>query len=278
MSIQSLDDYLKTGMGSSAEHGMDNWTNKSASDNLFSGIWDMNQDSLGTKDPYLQGHARVFIPKSCVFMEKLGKWELFKNLVEKNFKGFTGLADLQINTEQIAAGYNGNEYAVATGIQKDNTTFNIKLQEMAGSPVRKSLESWVTGMKDPDTGLSHYHGLIADGTLEYSARNHTCEILYVVLDPSHSKVEFAALITNAFPTKVPLSFYDYNQNDHGLTEIDIEFRGTLHIGKAVMELAQSYIEDIKNMPSYYNYAPSGTLSNTTPDASQFTQADAYNNM
>ena len=70
MSIQSLDDYLKTGMGSSAEHGMDNWTTKSASDNLFSGIWDMNQDSLGTKDPYLQGHARVFIPKSCVFILK----------------------------------------------------------------------------------------------------------------------------------------------------------------------------------------------------------------
>lgn len=272
-----LNDYLNSGMGASAEHGMTQWTDKSKSDNLFSGIWDMNQDNLGTKDPYVQGYARVFMTSPCVFMDKLQKWELFKNFCEKNFKAFTGLSDLQLNTEQVAAGYNGNEYPVATSMTKDNTTFTLKLQEMQGSPVRKSLETWVTGIKDPDTGLQHYHGLIADGTLESSARNHTCEILYVVTDPSGTKVEFAALITNAFPTKVPLSFYDYNQNDHGLTELDIEFRGCLHMGLAVMNIAQIFIDEFKSMPGYYNYMGGSQFGSTSPAASDFTQADAFSN-
>ena len=43
---------------------------------------------------------------------------------------------------------------------KDETNeITVKILEFAGSPMREYIEMWLTGVSDPNSGFTHYHGL-----------------------------------------------------------------------------------------------------------------------
>jgi len=236
-------------------------------DNLFAGVWRLDQSNLNKFDPFITGYALIIWTKLPAFFDADTKKQ-FQALTEKNFKSYSGISNINIGTDNITAGFTGNEIGVATSIQKENTSFTLKHQELAGSPVRELYQFWVTGIRDFETGLAHYHGKIESGELQYSMKNHTGEMLYIVTDPSMavggaSGIEFAAYYTNCFPTSIPQDHLNYSSNDHSLPELDIEFRGNYHQSKEINELAVEAMKSyaIKKRFGDYNLGGSVNVSN-----------------
>ena len=120
--------------------------NVTKDDNIFTGVWNLNQNNLTKYDPYISGYAFIVWTKLPAFMTKdkdtkLGTQDIdtaFKILTEKNFKSLSGVGDITLGVEDITHGFAGNAYGVATGISKENTSFSITHQELAGSPMTAS--------------------------------------------------------------------------------------------------------------------------------------------
>ena len=233
-------------------------------DNLFAGVWRLDQTNLAEFDPFIQGYAFIMWTKLPAFFDTVNAAPQFKSLTEKNFKAFSGISDMTLGVEDITTGFAGNAYGVATNIQKENTSFTLTHYELAGSPIRELYQYWITGIRDPETGLAHYHGKIEDG-MEYSAKNHTGELLYVVTDPSGaaggvSGIEFACYYTNVMPTKIPQDHLNYSSGDHGLVEIQIDFRGNYHQSGEINSLAKTAMEAYKINKKFGDYGLNNTLT------------------
>jgi len=225
--------------------------------NLFTGVWNLSQENLDKFDPFIQGYAFFIWTKLPVFFEEAFKQQ-FKALTEKNLKSLSGISDMTLGDESLSIGFAGNEYPVATNITKENTSFSLSHYELQGSPIRELYDYWVRGIRDPETGLAHYHGKIESGDLEYSAKNHTGECLYVVTDPSgavggSTGIEYAAYFTNVFPLKIPMDHLNYSSGDHSSTEITIEFRGNYHAGKDINTFAIQAMDAYKITKQFGQY-------------------------
>jgi hypothetical protein len=239
-------------------------------DNLFTGVWRLDQSNLNKFDPFVGGYAGIVWTQLPAFWDKAdsgsGMTAQFKALTERNFKAFSGIGDLTLDTDALSTGFAGNELPVATNIKKENTTFTIKHYELAGSPIRELYQYWITGIRDPETGLATYHGAIANGMV-YSMKNHTAELLYIVTDPSFAiggaiGIEFACYYTNVFPTKIPQDHLNYSSGDHAITEIDQEFRGNYHQSSAINNLAVTAMKSYTITKTYGDYnAFTSTTSN-----------------
>lgn len=236
-----------------------------AKEDFFQGTWNVHQDAVERYDPFISGYAFIYWTKLPAFLSdgkvsdyyanhlNLGDMkmaELFKHMTMKNFKSLDGIGDIELGAEAITAGFTGNEMNVASNITKGNTEFTLKHQELSGSPIRLMYQYWVDGIRDMDTGIAHYQGA---ENLAYSQANHTGELLYIVTDPSGGQlansVEFAAYFTNVFPTRVPMGHLNYQSGEHGFTEIDIPFKGIMHVSNKVNELA---IKNIKKIADFRN--------------------------
>lgn len=232
-----------------------------STDNLFAGVWRLDQGNLDRFDPFITGYAFIMWTKLPAFFDNDIKSQ-FQSLTEKNFKAYSGLGDQTLNTEELTHGFAGMQLPVPTNLTIENTQFTIRHQELAGSPIRELYQYWITGIRDPKTGLATYHGKIADGTLEYSMKNHTAELLYVVTDPSgavggSNGIEFACYYTNVFPIRIPQDHLNYTAGDHGLVEIDMEFRGNFHQSREINELAVAAMEKYRILKSYGDFSVRG---------------------
>ena len=225
-------------------------------DNLFSGVWHLDGDHLERIDPFIGGYAFIVWTKVPAFFDTYAETQL--RATERNFKGLSGIGDFSVTTEDMTHGFAGNAIGVATSIQKENTSFSLTHQELKGSPVREIFDYWVSGIHDPETGLATYHGAISSGQLEFSMKNHTGELLYIVTDPSGgvngNGIEAAFYFTNVFPTKIPMDHLNYQSGDHSLAEISMDFRGTLHKSHQINELAQKFLKHNAISQSYNRHA------------------------
>jgi len=246
----------------------ENGANKStkidySKDNLFTGVWNLDQNNLDKFDPFVTGYGAIIWTKLPAFFDYLDSQfsdfrAQFKAMTERNFKSFSGLSDLNLDTEALSHGFAGNELNTAVNIKKENTTFTLKHYELAGSPIREMYQIWVTGIRDPETGLATYHGAIKNGSLRYSMKNHTGELLYVVTDPSFAVggatgIEFACYYTNVFPTKVFLDHLNYSSGDHAVQELDQEFRGNFHMSNEINKLAVNAMSTYTIEKTYGDY-------------------------
>jgi hypothetical protein len=233
-------------------------------DNLFAGMWRLDQSNLDRFDPFITGYAFIMWTKLPQFFKDTTMKKNFQALTEKNFKAFSGVSDMTLQVEDMTTGFAGNSYGVATNLQKENTSFTLTHYELAGSPIRELYQYWVTGIRDPETGLAHYNGNI--DTLGYSAKNHTGELLYVVTDPSGSEkgIEFACYYTNVMPTKIPMGHLNYSSGDHAVQEIEIDFRGNFHQSQAINDLAVSAMKVYKIQKQYGDYSLNNSGSTTFP--------------
>lgn len=224
-------------------------------DNLFAGVWRLDQSNLNRFDPFIGGYAFFMWTKLPLFFDADVKSQ-FQNLTEKNFKAFSGIGDMTLNTEDMTMGFAGNTLGVATNLQKENTNFTLTHYELSGSPIRELYQYWVTGIRDPETGLAHYHGKVDSLQDGYSMKNHTGELLYVVTDPSGSNkgIEFAAYYTNVIPLKIPQDHLNYSAGDHSIPEIQIDFKGNFHQSKEINDLAVSAMQKYRLNKKYGDYA------------------------
>lgn len=232
--------------------------------NEFTGMLGGNGRDM-VNDPFIKGYA-------FIRWTKLPKWvtDAYKQaaeFMEANFMEFSGLSDMEMSTETVPSGFNANEYHVAGGMQKQNTDFSLKFTEWSGSPVRAMFQYWVSGIRDPETGLATYVA-VNDG--KYGAQHHTGEMLYVVTRPdAHNvggnNIEFACYYTNVMPTRIPLSHLTYSQGDRGKVELDIPFKANFHMSPKIDAFATKVLgETMFKYKSLGDYERIGTSLTRKP--------------
>lgn len=207
---------------------------KAAVNNFFQGQF---QSDVITRDPLVSGYA--FIKWLKVPSWVLKQYPSFRELTEKNFRAFGGLQDIDLNTFAIQEGFSQSENQFAGGAQMGQG-FTLTHREYSGSPIRNSYTHWVSGVRDPVTNISRYP---KEYGLEYSAANHTGELLYVMTRPDadntgNSKIiEFACLYTMVMPTRIHLGHLNFQAGSNDGAELEQQFIGVPHISPAVDEIA-----------------------------------------
>lgn len=216
---------------------------QSASSSFFTGMDDTLNNYL---DPIVNGYSYIYWLELPSWFEKDDDLKYFKAMTQKNFRSFSGVEDINLETTSYQAGFAGNEVNVVTGVTRNNTEFTITHKEYSGGVMRKLYQKWISMVRDPRTGIALYPRLY---NVDYGARNHTAKLMYIVVRPdvtntNHNIVEYAALYSLVFPTNIPLgNLYNFEIGTQDSPSIDISFRGVPEIGPDVEEYAAKILKD-----------------------------------
>lgn len=224
---------------------------------------DVTQQNLDQMTPYIQGISRIFMHRTPLFME-IGFKDMtkqFKSLIETGAKAIGGIGDLNVETTSFDGGFNGQSFNMVSKTSDDSNTLSISVYEQAGSPVRVYLDTWINGMRDSRSGVSHYHGLVEtpDHTgkdyIPYSEKNHTAEFIYYTLDPTAHYLEYACLWAHAFPTGVKKDHLNFTSGTHDGVEMDIQFNATKYESRYINDIAINYLIQDQLEYNYLNFNP-----------------------
>lgn len=197
------------------------------------------------RDPLLTGYAFIAWLKLPTWVTR--EYPSFKETYEKNFRAFSGMQDIDMNTVSVTEGFSASENQFA-GSAQNFQGFSLTAREYSGSPIRNSITHWVTGIRDPRTNIARYP---RQYNMEYSARNHTGELIYIVTRPdadntaSNGKnIEFACLWTMVMPTRAPFSHLNFTAGTNDNPELELPFTGVPIINKAVDDLAVQVLKRV----------------------------------
>ena len=225
---------------------------------LFAGGLDMTNASSEIYTPLVGGYGRLFMIRQPKFLidKKKGagysdEMKIFKHILEYGNTGVSGIGDITLETESMTGGYAGKSVDMATIAKDDTQSFTVKVYEFAGSPIRNLLHLWITGISDPMTGLATYHG----STLPVNQANHTAEFIYLVTDRSGNEVEYACMLANCIPKKVPEDHFNYEAGSHSLTTIDVEFTAVKYESLAINTYASRLLNAFKILGNHLNFNP-----------------------
>ncbi|QDJ97794.1 hypothetical protein PALS2_169 [Staphylococcus phage PALS_2] len=207
-------------------------------------------------DPFVTGYSFIVWTKIPSWVEK--QFPGFKAMTQKNFKSFQGLENIEMTTNDYMHTFNGNNYRTAASITKGNTGFQMTHQEFSGSPIKNMYQYWVSGIRDPRTGIATYPKI---HNLEYAAKNHTGELLYIQTRPdanntSKNNIEFAAYYTAVIPTRISLDHHNYTMETHEEAQIEQDFAGNMEISARVNDFAKSKLNEIYSFTEQGMFDPS----------------------
>jgi hypothetical protein len=223
-------------------------------------------------DPIVTGYAFIWWIQLPSWFEKDPDLKFFKEMTQKNFRAFSGVDDIMLTTVQQQTGFANAEFDIAAGITRGNTAFTLRHKEYSGGVMRKLYQKWITMIRDPRTGIALYPKLF---DVDYGARNHTGQLLYVVVRPdatntNYDIVEYAAFYSNVMPMTIPLStLYNFEIGSQESPNIDIEFRGFVEVGPDVEEYAKKILrEEILRTATDGNGIPFLDSFGSNPDAKE----------
>lgn len=167
----------------------------------------------------------------------------FKHMLEFEFRGMDGLADLNADTYTITDGI--NEMQMINRVSWD-TSIEVSMEyfEKSGSLITKYSEYYLTGIKDPKTQAKTYHGLIADGTIAPGLENEVFTLLYYVTDNTMLRLERAILLANCQLRNAQLSMYNGNRESINNKPMTITFSAFPVIGYEVDKAANYLLQQI----------------------------------
>lgn len=212
-------------------------------------------------DPYVSGFAFAVWINLPTWVEKYEPE--FKPLFQKNFKSFSGINNLELETEGIKGGFSANETHYTKSMGAKPTEFSVKYQEHVGSRISSVYNHWVSGIRDPHTGHATYPKAY---NMEYHSSNHTGTLLYVVTKAdadnwSHNNIEKAFLWTHVQPKRIHMEHYNYESGSHEHFELEQSFSGVMRFGQAVDDFAISYLPE--KVYSFYTENSFNNIANYT---------------
>lgn len=225
---------------------------------------DVTQQNLDQLTPYIPGISRIFMHRTPLFMEVAFEdmTSNFKSLVETGAKSIGGIGDVSVEFTPIEGGFNNQSFQNISKTTDDSNQLSFTLYEQTGSPVREFLETWVTGVRDPRSGIAHYHGAVetpehTDLTkyVPYGEKNHTAEFIYYALDPTAHYLEYACMWAHCMPTTVPKDHYNYNSGDRDAIALNLTFNGTKYESRFINDIAINYIIKDQLEYNYLNFDP-----------------------
>lgn len=222
---------------------------------FLSGV-DVTSQNLGDFNPFVRGYARLFVYRMPYFMEHGFKTlsDRFKSYLETGYRSVNGINDLEADFTDYEGGFAAQRFSNVSIVRDGTESVTIGVYEMSGSPVREFLTTWMTGVRDPKSGVAHYHGFM-DETCPYGEINHTAELIYFVTDPTLKKIEYACLLAHCFPTKVDKDHLNYESGSHDAAEMEIEFRCTKYESRYINDIAAFYLAADTIKYNYLDFDP-----------------------
>ena len=254
------------------QHGINEETsefNEFSKYSLFLGGTNSKHDVLAHYTPLTTGYARVFMVRKPFFLTKTmpNKMNKFKHILEYAFTAVSGLSDIQLDTRQIAGSYGGKSIEVPVMVNDSTNSVSITVFEFSGSPVRELLTSWINGITDLNSNLTHYNGYakipgVNDGsdTIDVNQANETAEFVYVVTDRTGMNVEYACLLTNCFPKNINTDVFNFQSQSHDTVETTIEFA----CNRYESMLAKTLIQKNMILTNSLNFHSGYKISDATP--------------
>ena len=228
----------------------------------FLGGIDVTHQNLDMFTPYIRGVSRIFLHKPPAFMQERfpDMTRRFKTYLETGYTSLDGIGDITVDFTDFEGGFAGQRYSTVSLSRDETDTITIQLYELTGSPIREYLDTWITGTRDPRSGIAHYHGVIAEkGADYYSEKNHSAEMIYVNLDPTAINIEYCAMFAHMFPTRVPKAHLNYEKGNRDNALLDIEFRTTKYESPAINNIGAWYIANSNVNYNYLDFDPNVTV-------------------
>ena len=229
---------------------------------LFLSGLNVTHDVLQNYDPLRTGYGRLFMVRQPVFLTKCipTKMAKFKHILEYGNTSIQGIGDISQETNNITGGYAGKSFEIPSFAQDGTTGFNVQVYEFSGSPVREVIHTWINGMNDVLTGLTHYNGLAVGNTdavkgdkLYASQHNQTAEFIYVATDNTGTEVEYACMFANCFPKAIKTDHFNYQSGTHELVDYNIDFAATKYESIQINTVAKSLLDRYKILANSLNF-------------------------
>lgn len=232
--------------------------------NLMRGVTDFS--NLQQWDLYEKGYPFLCVVSIPQFLRDLAARDTnienivnnYVHILENDFRGIDSI-------DNITGEPNGE---ITNGIRSvqlinkvtkaSNSNFTLQYYERSGSILTKAHELYLTGIKDPDTQVKHYHGLIDDWIFNGNGENNVAgkdpgphqecfTFMYFLTDNTMTKIERAFLIAAAQPTTANYSdLYSGNKGDIQFAEISLSFNGFFINNDFVYQKAQDMLLAMRN--------------------------------
>lgn len=227
----------------------------------FIGGIDVTQQNLDQMTPYIPGISRLFFHTVPRFMQE-GFADItnnFKSYIETGYKAVSGIEGLQADFVQISGGFAEQTFENISKISDGSNAISVTLYEQTGSPVREFIETWLTGVRDPRSGIAHYHGLVqkpgVEGGVPYAEKNHTGEFIFYDLDPTAHYLEYACMWAHCFPKGIDKQHLNYQSGSRDVVELNLEFSGTKYESRYINDIAIYYLIKDQLDFNYLNFNP-----------------------
>ena len=232
---------------------------------LFLGGLNVKRAALEQYNVLKTGKGRIFLTKMPYFMKELmpQATKNFKHVIEYGFMDIQGIQDLTMEFDSITGGYAGRTFEIPTILKDETNEITIKILEFAGSPMREYIEMWQTGVSDPNSGFTHYHGLaipqqdnngnFQNAKVEVSQANHTMEAFYVMTDQTGFNIEFACMLCNMFPKTSARSHFNQTAGEMAHVELEIAFTCTMYTSPDINAVAQLLLNKYRVLYNYLDF-------------------------
>lgn len=210
--------------------------------NLMRGVTDFS--NLEQYDLYEKGYPFLMVVKAPDFLMDLADKDVngigvlvnnYIHILENDFRGLDGLDNITgESSSEITNGIRSIQL-INKVTKPSNSQFSMRFYERSGSIITKVNELYLTGIKDPDTQVKHYHGLIDDwvfrGIPSTSGKDpgphRECwAFLYFITDNTMTKIERAFLIAAAQPNMADFSsLYTGEKGQIEFPELQLNFNG-----------------------------------------------------
>ena len=227
----------------------------------FLGGTDVTNNALHQYDLMRSGYGRIFITQMPQYVEELlpTASDKVKHLLQFANVGVDGIQGYSVDFASVTAGYSGNTVEIPTNSKDDTTSVTIKIYETSGALIRSYIDFWITGVVDPYTGLSHYHGAmdLKETSIKYVSQSYqTMEAIYVATDPTGEEVQYACLLANMFPKSSDHSNYAYEPGSHDLVQLSLEFTAMKYMSPQITQVGRALLNNYKILKNYQNFKSS----------------------
>ena len=170
----------------------------------------------------------------------------YVHFIQHAFKGISGFDDMTSETQELNNG-NSNMQLITKVTRTSAGQFSMRYHEQHGRLISKVHELYLRGIKDPDTGVKTYNGLIKAGILEAGYENEVFSFLVYNTDNTVRTIEQAYLVVNAQITNSTLGeVSNFERGTYDWKEVDVQYNGISLTGALITQAAQKYLDYIND--------------------------------
>lgn len=190
----------------------------------------------GILDPYTTGyHMMYFFLPDAVTNNENGIGDFLSTVCK-----VVTVPGITVNPIEYN-GLNDMKWYVPGTTVLERNTFDCTFVEMAGLPITQIMGRWVTVFRNILYGFAD--PTVISGTIDkYSQTLYKGKAVYCTMLPDALTVQFAAVFTGVFPTKIPTDSFDSDRATQDKREIQITFQfDQMLTGKSVESYAYTLL-------------------------------------